>query len=628
MFKANHVCRFFLSILFAVVSCNAVSSEDKSRLHQYVGLLNHFHGEPGAFVEAVNHTDLLSADTSLARVFRYLYLREPAEFKDYMIVPKVSAPTEEDWQTFQKLDELLYASFRAGSLIQWENAQENLLYLKKQLLLSGNKAAVAQVAMALAIYYFDYGNDVLSGISELLYAMPALKNNDEYPQPNVFYDRELALFLLFANLYDLGAFEAAYQYGVTFFNLIRSNSKSRRYLQEYFVMVNLTSEMQKYDEAMAYADELIFLAQSLNPSNQLYALIAKVSVYARRNKPGDLQAALQLVEMARLKSSPQEWDIIEQSRMLVLQSIQAGLKRNSARANTLVNELSTLISENPDRFSSLDLKHLSLLRVFIAETSNDASLVKEIRLARLEKEQAYVVTALEKRLDSWSDEMASDITLVNLENIQRRNEAQQQAIETANLKTIIILLVALLIGTLAAWLFVQRRRIHQLAYTDPLTNAPNRRFMFNMLTKVFTKARKGNCIALLDIDHFKKVNDTYGHQTGDEVLVKCSQLIRQRLRSTDQYCRYGGEEFLLLLKDTTVHQAQEVMDDIRSALHAVTAWQSTEEEFAVSFSCGLVELSTYEDIDKAIAHCDTLLYTAKNQGRGRTVLPQGAMQPA
>lgn len=392
-------------------------------------------------------------------------------------------------------------------------------------------------------------------------------------------------------------------------------------------MVNLTSEMQKYDEAMAYADELIFLAQSLSPSNQLYALIAKVSVYARRNKPGDLQAALQLVEMARLKSSPQEWDIIEQSRMLVLQSIQAGLKRNSARANTLVNELSTLISKNPDRFSSLDLKHLSLLRVFIAETSNDASLVKEIRLARLEKEQAYVVTALEKRLDSWGDEMASDITLLNLENIQRRNEAQQQAIETANLKTIIMLLVVLLIGTLAAWLFVQRRRIHQLAYTDPLTSAPNRRFMFNLLTKVFAKPRQGNCIALLDIDHFKKVNDSYGHQTGDEVLVKCSQLIRQRLRSTDQFCRYGGEEFLLLLKDTTVHQAQEVMDDIRSALQAVTNWQSTNEKFAVSFSCGLVELSIYEDIDQAIAHCDQLLYTAKKQGRGRTILPAAAMQP-
>ena len=625
MFKAKvFACCCFLLLTLPPVQ----AAEAEPSLYQYSGLFQYRNNDTAEFIEAARQTDLLTANTPVARVFRYIYVQGQPDLAQYTPWQSIESPSEADWQTLKATDEVYYAAARSLMTGFIEQDEAKLKALKQELLITGNKVAVAQVASMLAVLYLDFKQDSLNALEELMYALPEIQVNNGNDMYGLLFDKEFVLFHLFAILYDLGAYESSYQYGKAYFDLASKTSPQMMHSSEYFLMVQLASHLGKYNEALDYADELLIVAQQEHPSAQLYALLAKVSVYARRGEPGDLQQAFELLGMAKLSSKPNDWDVVDEARMLAVNTMEVGLRMDMPAAKASLSQLKQIMDDNKSHFNLTDFKHVTELERFLAEFNSDTELAIKASYQLVRQERDKLLNALNYRLDKLSRGMQADIELVNFEKLKANNIAQQQAIETANLKTIIILLVALLIGTLAAWLFVQRRRIHQLAYTDPLTNAPNRRFMFNLLTKVFINARKGNCIALLDIDHFKKVNDTYGHQTGDEVLVKCSQLIRQRLRSTDQYCRYGGEEFLLLLKDTTVHQAQEVMDDIRSALHAVTAWQSTEEEFAVSFSCGLVELSTYEDIDKAIAHCDTLLYTAKNQGRGRTVLPQGAMQPA
>ncbi len=625
MFKA----KFFACCCFLLLTLPPVqAAEAEPSLYQYSGLFQHRNKDTAEFIDAARQTDLLTANTPVARVFRYIYVQGQPDLAQYTPWQSIESPSEADWQTLKATDEVYYAAARSLMTGFIEQDEAKLKALKQELLITGNKVAVAQVASMLAVLYLDFKQDSLNALEELMYALPEIQVNNGNDMYGLLFDKEFVLFHLFAILYDLGAYESSYQYGKAYFDLASKTSPQMMHSSEYFLMVQLASHLGKYNEALDYADELLIVAQQEHPSAQLYALLAKVSVYARRGEPGDLQQAFELLGMAKLSSKPNDWDVVDEARMLAVNTMEVGLRMDMPAAKASLSQLKQIMDDNKSHFNLTDFKHVTELERFLAEFNSDTELAIKASYQLVRQERDKLLNALNYRLDKLSRGMQADIELVNFEKLKANNIAQQQAIETANLKTIIILLVALLIGTLAAWLFVQRRRIHQLAYTDPLTNAPNRRFMFNMLTKVFTKARKGNCIALLDIDHFKKVNDTYGHQTGDEVLVKCSQLIRQRLRSTDQYCRYGGEEFLLLLKDTTVHQAQEVMDDIRSALHAVTAWQSTEEEFAVSFSCGLVELSTYEDIDKAIAHCDSLLYAAKSQGRGRTVLPQGAMQPA
>ena len=625
MFKAKvFACCCFLLLTLPPVQ----AAEAEPSLYQYSGLFQYRNEDTAEFIEAARQTDLLTANTPVARVFRYIYVQGQPDLAQYTPWQSIESPSEADWQTLKATDEIYYAAARSLITGFIEQDEAKLKALKQELLITGNKVAVAQVASMLAVLYLDFKQDSLNALEELMYALPEIQVNNGNDMYGLLFDKEFVLFHLFAILYDLGAYESSYQYGKAYFDLASKTSPQMMHSSDYFLMVQLASHLGKYNEALDYADELLIVAQQEHPSAQLYALLAKVSVYARRGEPGDLQQAFELLGLAKLSSKPKDWNVVDEARMLAVNTMEAGLRSDMPAAKALLTQLKQVMDDNKSHFNLTDFKHVTELERFLAEFNSDTELAIKASYQLVRQERDKLLNALNNRLDKLSRGMQADIELVNFEKLKANNIAQQQAIETANLKTIIILLVALLIGTLAAWLFVQRRRIHRLAYTDPLTNAPNRRYMFNLLTKVFSKTRKGNCIALIDIDHFKKVNDTYGHQTGDEVLVKCSQLIRQRLRNTDQYCRYGGEEFLLLLKDTTVHQAQEVMDDIRCALHTVTSWQSTEEEFAVSFSCGLVELSTYEDIDKAIAHCDTLLYTAKNQGRGRTVLPQGAMQPA
>ena len=624
MFKAK-VYAFFCFWLFTLPVVQAAEAD--SPLYQYSGLFQYRGKDTADFIEAARQTDLLTASTPIARVFRYIYVQGQPDLAQYTPWQSIEAPSAADWQALKSVDEVYYAAARSLMAGFIEQDEAKLQALKQELIISGNKAAVAQVASMLAVLYLDFKQDSLNAVEELMYALPEIQVNTGNDLYGLLFDKEFVLFHLFAILYDLGAYESSYQYGKAYFELATKMSPQMMASSDYFLMVQLASHLGNYNEALGYADELLIVAQKEHPSAQLYALLAKVSVYARRGEPGDLQQAFQLLGMAKLSSTPEGWDVVDEARMLAVNIMEAGLRKNMPAAKVLITQLKQIMDSNNRSFNLTDFKHVAELERFIAEFNSDTELAIKASYQLVKQERDKLLNALNNRLDKLSRGMQSDIELVNFEKLKTENIAQQQAIETANLKTIIMLLVMLLIGTLAAWLFVQRRRIHQLAYTDPLTSAPNRRFMFNLLTKVFAKPRQGNCIALIDIDHFKKVNDSYGHQTGDEVLVKCSQLIRQRLRSTDQFCRYGGEEFLLLLKDTTVHQAQEVMDDIRSALQAVTNWQSTDEKFAVSFSCGLVELSTYEDIDQAIAHCDQLLYTAKKQGRGRTILPAAAMQP-
>lgn len=125
--------------------------------------------------------------------------------------------------------------------------------------------------------------------------------------------------------------------------------------------------------------------------------------------------------------------------------------------------------------------------------------------------------------------------------------------------------------------------------------------------------------AMIDLDHFKRVNDTYGHPTGDKVLKSLARLLQQRLRKVDVIGRYGGEEFAVILTDTTGPDAVRVLDDIRKDLAQIQQ-HGEDGEFSVTFSCGIAsypDFSTPEAISNA---ADKALYQAKHGGRNRVVL--------
>jgi diguanylate cyclase (GGDEF)-like protein len=168
--------------------------------------------------------------------------------------------------------------------------------------------------------------------------------------------------------------------------------------------------------------------------------------------------------------------------------------------------------------------------------------------------------------------------------------------------------------------------LKELSNTDPLTQLFNRRYMMEVLEKeIHRTARKGSPISLIlmDIDHFKKVNDAYGHQHGDAVLVNVAGLIRQHLRSYDVAARYGGEEFVVILPETPLDESMVVAERIRQGIQQV-AFTGKLQQLKITISMGVAVYPApgVDTIDDIIRVADEALYRAKAEGRNRIITLQ------
>ena len=164
----------------------------------------------------------------------------------------------------------------------------------------------------------------------------------------------------------------------------------------------------------------------------------------------------------------------------------------------------------------------------------------------------------------------------------------------------------------------------ELSNTDHLTGLFNRRFLMEALDKEVQRARRKEgqvALLLLDIDHFKRVNDTHGHLQGDVVLQKVAMHIQKELRSYDVAARYGGEEFVAVLPDTSMKEAFNVADRIRLSVQGMRfAGPLANERITVSMGVALFPSPRFDDIDGLLRTADEALYLAKERGRNQVVL--------
>ncbi len=178
----------------------------------------------------------------------------------------------------------------------------------------------------------------------------------------------------------------------------------------------------------------------------------------------------------------------------------------------------------------------------------------------------------------------------------------------------------------------ERRRLEdelrRLAATDSLTGAYNRRYIMEMgVHEVHRTRRHGGALSvlLMDLDHFKRVNDTLGHAAGDGALVHFVAVVRGRLREGDVLGRFGGEEFAVLLPEADPTDARDVAERIRAALEATPV---PDIDWPLTVSIGV---ATYTDedgtIDRTLNRADHALYTAKHQGRNRVVAVEATETP-
>lgn len=163
---------------------------------------------------------------------------------------------------------------------------------------------------------------------------------------------------------------------------------------------------------------------------------------------------------------------------------------------------------------------------------------------------------------------------------------------------------------------------------DPLTGAANR---IGMLTKLreqqaLVRRKVHSCgLAMLDLDFFKAVNETYGHAEGDRVLVAVARQVLDHLRPYDTLFRYGGEEFLVCLPDANLKTAHEVVERLRSAVADFSFGSSSGKSFHVTVSCGVTLLDADVSVEQSIERADKALHAAKVAGRDRVVVWDVAM---
>ena len=211
-----------------------------------------------------------------------------------------------------------------------------------------------------------------------------------------------------------------------------------------------------------------------------------------------------------------------------------------------------------------------------------------------------------------------------MSEVQKR--LQHNSLVILGLATLTICVVMLFIGLFFRGLIRKladaRATLNQMAMTDQLTGLANRHALFERLDEEYERQKRSGqplSVAMIDVDHFKSVNDTYGHATGDTVLQQIALHIRSGVRKYDVAARFGGEEFLVLLPNCDLINTQQTAERIRKAIEEQVHAGSGDGQRGITVSMGVASLLPGESKEALIHRADTALYRAKADGRNRVV---------
>ncbi|SFR82575.1 diguanylate cyclase [Marinobacter daqiaonensis] len=286
----------------------------------------------------------------------------------------------------------------------------------------------------------------------------------------------------------------------------------------------------------------------------------------------------------------------------------------------------TVISHNQREFENflqrLDEK-LSSLHGHVAEQA-EAMAGRRSASAELELSLQEELTELGSHLHASSDiaELRSSVSR-HIDHIARTVQAfrEQENVREQQLAEQMVTMQEKLVAmeTHCEQVRDQLRRERARALTDILTQLPNREAWDERLQFEYNRwQRYGHpvSLAVIDIDHFKRVNDSFGHKAGDRVIHLMAKALRERLRNTDFVARYGGEEFVLLLPETSLEQARLLLDDLRQHV-AGMPFHFQGQPVQITFSAGLARFREGAGHDQVFDEADKALYSAKQQGRNR-----------
>ena len=391
----------------------------------------------------------------------------------------------------------------------------------------------------------------------------------------------------------------------------------------YYTAVDALILQGKYEDALLLSDKALESVKSRNLEHETY-----LTLYQRLRL---LVTGFRQTHKNEIKTTIERIDAIDTTQIEIrvkellyqYQSYKAIAENDEKLLSKAIEQYKKAMLETlPStefRAEHLLRKELELTRIYDAAANYEKA---------YEHSKAYNQLLVKKNTEqfklsspSLTDGIARDIALARYrqqELAALRDEKIGLSTDKEALKTTIFALITTILIILALWLWIAKRQSDTLAERDSLTGALTRRAMLKSLKKAL-KSDSTSCVALLDVDNFKKINDRYGHLVGDEVLTTLTQTIQKRIRKSDKLCRYGGEEFLIYFSDTDQQSAKRILDELNASLSRQKLWSGTDQKFSVSFSSGLLDVNGETNLDTIIKACDDLLYKAKREGRARVV---------
>jgi diguanylate cyclase (GGDEF)-like protein len=353
-----------------------------------------------------------------------------------------------------------------------------------------------------------------------------------------------------------------------------------------------------------YQKQLLELNQRL--AKKLYENRVMLSLWAEQEKSGDTKDFLSHILEELLQGLPFGYGciIIRPLSQIGPEVILARIERSrSDRGEISVTD----ILERSDRtlwLSSLspELKEFLLRRN--QDSANNLSLLQEIVTASIEPSTPVCeLSVVSMRLAQGKEYMGSLHLISDKQKFQVTKSDEQFLLSVA--------------GQISVAL--ENRSLQHANRMDSLTRLFNRGYMNDRLREEMLRSSRSNrpfTFLLLDIDHFKKVNDSFGHPAGDELLVNLAALLKQNCRASDAICRYGGEEIGIILADTQLQGAQVFAENLRKTIENEVFPLPEGKSVRITASMGLAEFpSQAASVSELIKHADDALYAAKREGR-------------
>ncbi len=519
-----------------------------------------------------------------------------------------------------------YAHESLGEVTEAELNYEDGLELAKSL---NDKKIIAEGLINLgAIYYLsERFSASLSALNEA-YTL-ANQTDDEELKGSVNSELSVLYWYLGQGKKSVAYSRQAYQHFV-------NAGKTFYALNTLTGIAGFLSGRKKYDEAVKIYHEVLESIDSIDSKSLLYTVYSGLAWAELKQDNSNPEAALEYILLAgeyienseihevelyylfnkaeilkELERFDQALETFYQADLLLIRPIQPQHKWDFIYTLTLKAELFHALSRYQESYALISEV---IERVRVIRQEENLLAVDDLRL-RYESEQADIQKALlEQNKELHSLELAES----DRESGQQRN----------------YLIASSLLALILAWLVIKliygQKSLLKASQTDSLTGMLNRRYTMQLASRLFNKTieeRSSLCVFMIDVDHFKNINDRFGHNIGDQVLMHISNISNSTMRQSDIFGRFGGEEFVAFLPNTSLKQGLVIAERLRLVIYS-NQWPFKEvDKISISIgvcaydgkqpTCGESLDAVEVSLESLLKNADQLLYQAKHQGRNK-----------